>query len=318
MNNRFEEDLAGWSATPQGITVPSPISATVHLAAGPNDREVLLEQIVPDVNAYEVLSLSCDLKSRDLSAVGTGWHAARAALLGIGYDGQQLSFRPHTLDNLTGTRDWVHREGLFPVYPDNHQIKVVLHITGMQGDMWVRNLSLRPMRERTLFQYLYLPSIGLWVVVSFWVLLPVIRSSIGNIRRMLVLALAGTLLLGVLIPESVKQVAGNALFPSLARKTYIDKGVREFFFFPLLREPDVYLVAHFTMFTLIAAVMFAIKPYRIANATAIGYLMLFAFLTEVVQLLTQGRTAQLSDFVIDTAGIALGLMFGLLWRRAVR
>jgi VanZ family protein len=68
------------------------------------------------------------------------------------------------------------------------------------------------------------------------------------------------------------------------------------------------------MFAMLAVAALYRRPYPVSLARMLGYLFLFALVTEVLQLLVSGRSAQLGDVLIDSAGMITGLMLLRLMR----
>jgi len=60
------------------------------------------------------------------------------------------------------------------------------------------------------------------------------------------------------------------------------------------------------MFAILAAAVFYRRPYPVADTRMLIYLLLFALVTEILQLFVIGRSAQIGDWLIDGAGIATG------------
>ena len=108
------------------------------------------------------------------------------------------------------------------------------------------------------------------------------------------------------MPESIKEQIGSVLFPSMVEIPAKSPSSAIFKLTPLLPALDIYKSGHFIMFAMLAATAFHLKPYPSSRARMLGYLLLFAFVTEVLQLLVAGRSAQLGDVLIDSVGIATG------------
>jgi VanZ family protein len=68
------------------------------------------------------------------------------------------------------------------------------------------------------------------------------------------------------------------------------------------------------MFALLTITLLVGRPFRVSIAGLVFYLVLFAGVSEVLQLFMVGRSAQLGDIAIDCGGILSGLVLAGLWK----
>lgn len=307
-DNRFEEKLIHWQHSSPEVIVPVPGSGIVVIQSEDPDKVIRLNQTIATVNSFNFLQLSCDTKPLNIPPHDPVWHVAHIMLFSNGRDGQPVSSRPHHLATLTGSHDWEHQKSVFPVYPDSPSVSLYVQFSQTTGTLWVRNMSLRPLAEKRSFRVYLDIAITLWALTCIWIVAPLARSALGNTQRTIVLALGLVVAAGVLIPATWKEHIGRTLTPSIAIETNdtLIHGTFHFAQFP--RTPDIFKVGHFILFALLAAAALYRKPFSISRGGIFACLILFAFATEVAQLFIHGRTALLSDVVIDSAGIVLGLM----------
>ena len=70
-------------------------------------------------------------------------------------------------------------------------------------------------------------------------------------------------------------------------------------------------LAHLTEFTILGGVLYTILRRNITYGTVIktiGLGMLIASLDEFIQLFSPGRSSQISDILIDTVGVVIGIL----------
>ena len=180
--------------------------------------------------------------------------------------------------------------------------------------MWVKHISLQPLVEVESFQLLRLFATLLWVFTIVLTIISLTRSALGNVHRTAILGIALTIAVGVLMPENIKEHIGSSLFHALARQSAPTVDATTFKLTPLLPELDIYKAGHFVMFVMLASVAFYHRPYPISRAQMFGYLLLFALVTEVLQLFVAGRSAQLGDVLIDSEGIFTGWILSYISR----
>lgn len=306
-DNRFQDKLQQWQYSSPGTSVPQPGSGIAVLQSENPDDIISLTQTISKVDFFKLLRLSCELKTSNIPLHEGGWNVARVVLVSNNREGEPVYSRHHMLVALSGKHNWEYHEGVFPVYPDSASVNLSVQIAQSTGTLWVKNLSLRPLAAKRSFRKYRSIALTLWALAGIWIIAPMVKSAFGNAQRTLVLALALAVAVGVLMPESVKEHIGNTLFPSLAHVTggMVTDGT--FQFLPLLRTPDIYKVGHFFLFALLAAVALYRRPYALSHSGTFACLILFALITEVLQLFIPGRTALLSDVFVDSAGMVVGL-----------
>jgi hypothetical protein len=308
MNNLFHNNLAQWEYSVQGVSILSPDVNTVRLNSENPANDIYLSQTIPDVARYSLLRLECDIKTRDIPQVQGSWDSVRIALISHDPSGVPMYKLPHALVNLHGTHDWQHHEGVFLVSNNTVMVRLSVQLAQATGTLWVKNFSLRPLVERTSYRTFRSVVTLLWATAALWILVPIAQSAYRDTHRIVLIAVALAILCGALMPERQKEHIGNFLFPSLVKPAISPHAPAVFNFSPLLPTLDIYKAGHFVLFFTLAAAAFYRRPYPVTRAQMLVYLLLFALVTEILQLLVSGRTAQLGDVIIDGAGIATGFM----------
>jgi len=316
-NAGFDNNIAEWELTPHGISTIVPAAGSVRLHSEIPVTSVKITQYVPGAARYPLLRLSCDIKTQNVAEGQERWMTARVLLVSHDSQGKPMYHLPHTLINLSGSHNWEHHEAVFKIDASTASISVSAQLAYAIGTMWVKNPSLRPVTQMDSFYMLRTMAAFLWAAVILWIVAPLIRMALGNTQRATVIALAVVIALGALMPVALKIRIGSSLFPgdsiSELHDAYPDAAL--FKFTPLLPAPDIFKAGHFILFVMLAAAAFSRGAYPESRARLLSFLLLFALVTEVLQLFVGGRGAQLGDLVIDTAGIAAGLM--LLWLTAL-
>jgi VanZ family protein len=312
-NASFDNNLAGWVHTPHGISTSDPAVGGVRLHSEIPATSIQITQIIPDAKPYPLLRLSCDIKTHNVAEGKARWMTARVLLVSHDLKENPMYHLPHTLINLSGTHNWEHHEAVFPIDANATSISVSVQLAQATGTMWVKNISLRPVTQMDSFYTLRITAALLWVVVILWIAAPLTRWALGNIQSATVIALAVIIALGTLMPVALKVYISSSLFPGdLNSELHVAFSDVAFFkFTPLLPTPDIFKAGHFILFAMLAAAAFSRRTFPASRSGLLAFLLLFALVTEVLQLFVGGRGAQLGDLVIDSAGIATGLM--LLW-----
>jgi len=306
-NAHFDNNLAEWEHSRYGISPLIPSVDGIRLHSEAPSMVIQISQFIPGAERYPLLRISCDTKTHNVSEGQKQWMTARVVLVSH----KPKYYLTHTLVNLHGTHNWERHEAVFAIDANTSRISVSTQLTQATGTLWVKNLSLRPITVSASFYKFRNAIILLWATTILWLTIPLARSAFGNKHRTTIIALALAITFGVLMPESLKEHIGSALFPSMAESPVKSPDSATFKFTPLLPAADIYIykAGHFLLFAMLAVAAFYRKPYPPSRAQMLGYLVLFAFVTEVLQLLVAGRSAQLGDVLIDSAGIVTGWMF---------
>lgn len=312
-NSRFEHGLAEWQYSRDNApTVENGTDMAVLRSTTPSTL-VHLSQRVTEPTRFELLELSADLKTLKVRRGDKHWKSARIVLLAYDHAGKAIYYLPHTVVELDGDSDWEHYQRVFRIDEGTHEIRISAQLMQATGAMWVKNLSLRPVAEIKEFLRYRAILLTLWIAVAAWIFISLVRARnvTSGISLMAVIALGilvGVLLTGhakksidrslpaVLMPtEQASSQSAPPTGSALRISTSNESGV------------NIYKVGHFGMFFLLALVAFRDKKKDAALSPLLGYLLLFAFATETVQLFSEGREMRFKDFLIDSAGIAGGI-----------
>jgi hypothetical protein len=304
-NNLFHNNLAEWEYFDQSVSVPNLDEGIVRLHSDNPAIIVGLSQTIPEATHYRLLKLACDTKTSNVPQGRGGWNTARVILVSHDPKGIPLWHLPYALAILHGTHEWEHHEEVFAVAADASRVSIFAQLAQTTGTLWVKNLSLRPVTEVASFGKFRNAVMLLWAVVAFWIVIPLVQSAFGHAHRSIIMALALAILFGALMPESLKERIGSSLFPSLVEPS-VTASAATFKFTPLLSTPTIFEAGHLVMFAMLAAAAFYRRPYPVSRAQMLGYLLFFALVTEVLQLFVDGRSAQFSDVLVDSAGITMG------------
>jgi len=319
-NTDLRNGLDHWKHPGTGITLHSKNGALAKLEATTPIQSPSLSQVIRAFYGYQLLRLSCDIKTQNIIGGDKDWETARVVLISHNKEGEAMYDLPHVLANQRGNSDWRHYEKVFEIAPDTSGVTVAAQIVESTGSLWVKSFSLRPVALKIAFNQYRQTLLLVWLATLFWVAAPFVKSGLKSLKHGIVLILATGIIVGVLMPENLKESLGSTLLPSTetAITSFIPNrfnDTQSFNLSPHLPVLDIYKAGHFIMFTLLAITPFGGRHYSISNLRLVFYLVLFALVTEVLQLFMAGRTAQFGDILIDSAGVATGCIIIGLWRR---
>jgi hypothetical protein len=321
---QFKTGLNAWQHTDTGISVDPAGVGVIKLSASNANNYIQISQTIDEVNHYSLVRLSGEIRGDGVVPGNQPWDLARVVFVAYDKSGRPQYQYPHVLVNLQGTHDWEYKENVFSINPDTTRAEVQVQLLHAPGVFLVRNLSARPVAMRASFYKLRTLVTVIWLGALLWVIYPLARKSLLSRRHAMVAAMVVLIAIGTLMPEQMKEDIGAALssHTSIVHQASTVAGdMAQFKLQPLLPGLDIYKAGHFFLFACLAAVALALPASLSATLRLTGILLLYALVTEVLQLLIQGRNSQLGDVIIDGAGIAAGYMLisvGFLVRQQIR
>lgn len=295
-NRVFDNKLDGWQSAGDVAAISIDSQSTIRLTSKNNKKIVSIKQTLENIPKGQFVRLSGVMKVKNVGRGGEIWQAARIIFVAVDAEGRSMYNVPHVLVMLNGTADWEFYSKVFVAVSHAVRYYVEVQLVNVTGVMWVKDLSLLPVKETLSFRLFQSASVLLWLVVTIWILAPYRReifTSKGNVLILLMLI--------------------AALFASLA-STDLKHGFIELLkpFLPWVEdEAMIFRVGHFLAYSLISvAVFWAVKAKRSSRAVIICFclLVIFSMLTEVLQYLVDGRTPRISDFFVDVFGVISGFI----------
>ena len=327
INPDFNDGLTSWKYSTEQESVLVESHGIVRLRSDNIEKSVSLTQIIPEPSRFKLLRLSGEVRTENVVPGKKGWQRARLILSSHDKDGKWLP-SPHHVVLLTGTKDWKICSGVFKIIPEAGQLQVTAQLPRATGTMWVRNLSLREVVEKSSAHYFSIFFLLLWAILLAYILIPHVRHSKTFVLQLLVIASAAAVLLGTLTPEerlnrletdsvqAVKKLIEPAV--STAPKTQEEQKIKEVTdraFADFLHLASK--VGHFIFFTLLVLSFWSAQKEKNLQIFVPDLLMLAAG-TEMMQYFVRGRTPLVLDFFIDTGGIVLGMLIIFAWRQSLR
>lgn len=318
-NADFRDGLQHWERSGLGIALPAGGAGVAKLHVQSPIKHASLYQVVQAPYHFKLLCLSADIKTLNVVSGDKSWETARVVLVSHNRAGEAMYFLPHILTQQRGNADWAHYEKVFSIAPTVAKVYVIAQILQSTGTLWIKSISLRPVALKSAFKQYRQALLFIWAVMVLWIGIPLLKSGFTSLKHGTALMLATAIILGVLMPENLKESLSATFVPFATTDiaSFIPthfNDTQSFKFTPVLPTLDIYKTGHFIMFTLLAITLFGAKPYSASNARLFVYLVLFALVTEVLQLFMAGRTAQFGDILIDSIGIATGFAIAWIWR----
>lgn len=302
-NGDFNNNLDGWKKSGDVTVVLSDSHTVVRLKSENNQKIVSIKQTLENIKKGQTVRLFGALKIKDVSKGDKVWQAARIVFVAESPEGQLMYNVPHVLVMQNGTIDWKLYSKIFVAVSHAARYYVEIQLVNVRGVLWVKDLSLRPVKEALSYKVLQSVLVMLWLLAVFWMLAPYWRNIISSKRNVLILSMLMV-----------------AVFSSLA-SVDLKHGFIEFLKHPLPWVEDeamLFRVGHFLTYSLISVAVFWKMKSRRTIVICLGLLVMFSMATEILQFLVGGRTPRVSDFLIDVSGVVIGLLVSYILLPSMR
>jgi hypothetical protein len=285
----------------------------VRLHSGDPLKSLILRYRIELPLCHSLLRLSADLKTENVMAGKKGWQKARLVLSSRDGNGKRLP-DDHQVVVLEGDNPWRHYAEVFSISSQAAETRVELQLAKASGTLWGKDLSLQKVEIVPFFHYGRYALFLLWGLFLLWLLIPVVAVKFCYLSQAGLFVVLAVTLGGIFLPGDLKQETLvwlkewlHTFFdfsPSFAAEAEIGGFERLFWF-------NVTKVMHFLLFALLALMLSFSGTKR--RTHLLFDLWMLAAATELLQLFIPGRTAQLTDWLIDGAGIVLGLWLAGIW-----
>lgn len=326
-NPNLNHGLAFWGGQQNHVfQIPEDQGGGARLVASNGNGLLAIGQTLDSQFTEALLLLRCEMKSTNVVNGIRDWETARVVLISKNRAKQAMYQRPHVLATLSGNHAWQRMEQVFAIDDEVGSLEVAAQLVRSSGEFEVRRFSLRPVLLKTSFVQVRWLLLAAWLLLTLWLLKPLLQASLRSGHHGLVLLLVFAILLGVLTPHDIKAAFAEAVSPG-AMQSHAEVVVKQAMdqqYFNLAAELprlDIFKAGHFLLFALLAMALWLGKAYRLSLGALLGYLLLLATASEVLQLFSPGRSAQLGDIAIDMAGALCGAVLasaGLMLRTIAR
>jgi len=305
----FDQNIDGWSVFgPRQVASVKTGAAT--LEDQDSSRSVGLYRYLPLTGGKNTLLMTVDVSTEDVRQGKKSWHTALVYLVGRDTEGQLLWKTQSVAAHLDGTNPW-RRYTTFSTFDGSvREAMFGAFLAHTTGTLKIRNLVITPVRERAPFMYLTYALIAAWALVITrlsYVLLHSIASPVfGWGIAAVVLAIA----VGVLLPGPLKHEFQAVVFP------FTTQPLLDF----IWGEPEFLGITsnqagHFFLF-LILGIIGRLAWSHMPPWIILTGLLIFAAVTEILQLYVPNRHPSFEDWITDATGIIIGLILsGLIFKK---
>lgn len=281
--------------------------AELYLSS-PDGESVSIRQDLDALPTGQVVRLSGEMRCDGVQAGEMPWNHAR--LLLVQWDGEMNRLeRPHVAASFTGTVDWQRYGKYFMMGPNTVSLSVIAQLSRCSGDFWVRNLRLHPVVQTAVYKRVKGSVLAGWGFFAVFLLGSVLHESPGKgLSRILLMGIFVAILVGAVIPADMKSFWSHEIEMWVAAFNNAAA---------MVVSGNIARAGHFVFFFVFGAVLALALGHR-GGMPAIGYLLMVAGGSEMVQTFIDGRSPFVMDFMTDVAGGAGGIALVVMWRRIAR
>jgi len=304
----FRQGLKNWDKKYPGGGVTANDQGVLQMHSRDGQEIMYVRQYIKNIQGYRLLQFTGKMRTEEVEQGKKPWQVAHLLVIGIDAVGKKLWRAPYLLAKQHGTNDWKRYEQVFKLDEDVEEFLVSIQLPMVKGTVWAKELSLRPVSEKPAYKVFWIIAIALWIIVISWVLTDYFRSNGFSLKQAPTAFLLGGVVVGILMPHHIiMRISDFLLSLSPLASDAVILADRAGF-------TDMYPIWHFLAFASLALVVY----WRVTSlrrlAQNFGLLVLFASVTEVLQLLVDSRKSELMDFAVDVAGIVAALVVWSAWR----
>ena len=243
---------------------------------------------------FSFLKFRGKMRTENIIEGKESWHTASFIVFFRDGEGRSLWECPHLAGSLSGSSAWREFSQVFPVPNSAVSAHVMIQNNAISGTMWCDDFFLGPVCLNP--QYGHYRNL-LLVLGGVLALVYAIALKIWRGSGWLALVIVVLIVLGVLCPKNYVEVVGNYLQVNV---TTIQKIGHLLIFVMLGIISSIFLNRRVNI----------LSNGRISIKHALLFFVVlswFAAMTEFIQLLTIDRRPAVSDWLIDSVGILLGI-----------
>lgn len=306
-NAGFKQEFKSWEKNVSRGTIVVEGQGVVRLYSQDGKEIMYVRQHVRNIQGYRFLKFTGKMRAEGVAQGKKPWQAVHLLAIGVDARGRKLWHGPYLFAKRHGTNDWQYFEQVFKINGEAEDFLVNIQLSMVKGTVWVKGLSLRPVNEKSAYKIYWGIAIILWSIVVLWILIDYFINYSFNLKQVPAAIFIAGVTIGILMPHQIVMRLNEfllSLSPWVTNAESLASGTG---------IANMFAVWHFSAFALLASVIF----WRMKSSRHLvhysGLLVLFAAVTEVLQLLVDSRKSESMDFIADIAGISFALILLSAW-----
>ncbi|MCD6389506.1 MAG: VanZ family protein [Desulfobulbaceae bacterium] len=321
LNADFSQGLTSWNtAGPKDSVQLRPPDTAVLFSKELTSRIKLFQNIF-NVKGASKLLVTGKYQVRDVVPGNpkNTWNRARIQISSHNEHGRWLPGAA-VIFSVMGSSSWQNFSQIFSTDASCDQVKFALQLLHVTGTLHVKNLSIRQVAENPAYPYLQVISLSLMTMYLLWLLVPYIVACRNTSRTLLLLLIIGLILFGALQPKKISGIlsltSSDGIGQVQSKSTDVQKTIQDRKKVPAFLNQNsnwnyyITKAGHFFLF-LCLALCLSLTPNKKNYTILFVDVACLAGTTELMQLFIEGRTPLPSDFLLDTSGGLVGILFAL-------
>ncbi len=321
LNADFSQGMTSWNTAGPKDSVQLLPSGTAVLFSKEFADRIKLSQNIFNVKGATKLLVTGKYQVRDVVPGNSKntWNRARIQISSHNEHGRWLPGAA-VIFSVTGSSSWQNFSQLFTTDATCDQVKFSLQLLHVTGTLHVKNLSIRQVAENPVYPYLQIISLALMAMYLFWLLVPYITACRNIPLTLLLLLIIGLILFGVLHPKKSPGIlpltGSDSIGQEISGSTDVEKTIQDRKKVPASLNQNsnwnyyIPKAGHFFLF-LSLALCLSLTPNKKNYTILFVDVVCLAGTTELMQLFIEGRTPLPRDFLLDTSGGLVGILFAL-------
>jgi VanZ family protein len=311
-NAHFNSGLTSWnlSDAPERIT-HSHSHNTVSLEQTATYQNTYLRQSIKGDDLSGSYLLSGQLRVQGLLAGKEAWQ--KGALLLIRKDTKGQRIASYSVTSLEGETAWSSYQQFITLPVPTTDITVELRMLKSVGQLQAQSISLLPASKQAYYSSLRLIIIMAWALFALLLIRSLLQAQNAKLPLLLISIIATLALIGTLMPrEAVIALDAQIMNTAPRALTHFVKNVFDTFLpgYITHANQEISKFGHWLVFFIMALLSF-IYFRKSSILLILTGLLVLAFATETLQLLTSERTPHLKDIAIDSAGVIMGMILAV-------
>jgi len=204
------------------------------------------------------------------------------------------------VSQLSGEFDVHQDEKLVEIGPSTQSIKLVFTNRDSDGIFEVERVWLEIVRVSEVYKLVIFPAlVTLWLTTGY-IAGSYLFKKLGRVRALIFAGALSALVIGVLLPASLREVFVAPVFNRLQSIGLAGENIALMHY---------YKIGHFVTFFVISLVLFLNRRrLRLSRTDICAVMFMIAIATEAAQLHLFFRSTQIMDVLIDMSGVVLALL----------
>ena len=239
------------------------------------------------------------------------WHGGSIVVIYYDHNGDRVGAR--MFENLQGSKPLQSYSETFLVRDELSSVDIAFRLYSSGGELTFANPVMSRLQEVPFYKNMKISLVVAWVVLAAIVAVVIFRAA-SIYQLAVVAALALCAVVGALLPEAIITGLNEKLVTMMpvsiieSSRSLLNRAFGEGVVLP---GGVVSKIGHFLVFAGLG-ILAGCAWRKLGVLFAISSIAVFALVTEVLQMMVEGRTTRMTDLVVDGTGAITGFLIGVI------